>query len=74
MLTLLFSILLGSFIFRMIWLAIRMTWGLSRILLRIVFLPITLIILVVAGFLRMGIFLLLIFGLISLFSTTTRAC
>lgn len=68
MLTLLFSILLGSFILRMIVLSVRMTWSLTRIFLRIVFLPVCLILLVVSGFLGVGLALLLVFLLVSLFA------
>ncbi len=65
MLTILFLFLLFSFMIRMTVLSIRLTWGLSRILLRIIFLPLGLVLLAFGGLIRFGIILLIIAGIIS---------
>lgn len=66
MLTILFFILLISFMWNMISLSIRMTWGLSKILLRIVFLPITLVFMAFSGLIQLVIAILIVGWILSL--------
>lgn len=68
MLTLFFIVLLVSFVLRMIALAVRLAWGLSGILLRIVFFPLALVLLAFSGLIRIGIIVLIIAGIASLFN------
>ena len=48
--------------------AIRMTWGITKVLFSLVLLPITLVVLVLGGLLRIAFPLLAVIGLISLFA------
>ena len=66
MLTLLFIILLIGVMGKLIWLAIRAAWGITKVLFSIVFLPIVLIALAVSGLMVVALPVLLIVGLIAL--------
>ena len=48
--------------------AIRMTWGITKVLFSLVLLPVTLVVLVLGGLLRIAFPLLAVIGLISLFA------
>ena len=48
--------------------AIRMTWGITKVLFSLVLLPLTLVVLVLGGLLRIAFPLLAVIGLISLFA------
>lgn len=66
MLTILFMILLLSVFGKMIGLALRATWGITKVFFTIIFLPVTLILLVGAGFIYLALPILIIVGLASL--------
>ncbi len=66
MLTILFMILLLSVFGKMIELALRATWGITKVFFTIIFLPVTLILLVGAGFIYLALPILIIVGLASL--------
>ena len=48
--------------------AIRMTWGITKVVFSLVLLPVTLVVLVLGGLLRIAFPLLAVIGLISLFT------
>ena len=48
--------------------AIRMTWGITKVVFSLVLLPVTLVVLVLVGLLRIAFPLLAVIGLISLFA------
>ena len=48
--------------------AIRMTWGVTKVVFSLVLLPVTLVVLVLGGLLRIAFPLLAVIGLISLFA------
>jgi hypothetical protein len=66
MLTLLFVILMFGVFGKMIGFAFRATWGLTKILVNLVFLPIILIALVLAGFVSIALPVLIIAGIVML--------
>jgi hypothetical protein len=66
MLTFLFLILMVGVFGKMLRLAFRATWGLTKVLVNLVLLPIVLIVLVFAGFLYIAFPLLIIAGIIML--------
>lgn len=66
MLTLLFICLMLSVFGKLAWVAIKMTWGITKVLFGIVFLPITLIILFVSGLVSLAFPILVILGVIAL--------
>ena len=68
MLTLLFAILMFVIFGKLLIFGIRVSWGITKILFTVVLLPIFLIGLVIAGFIYIAIPILVIIGLISLFS------
>lgn len=69
MLTLLFTILMFVIFGKLLIFAIKATWGITKILFTIVFLPLILVGLVAAGLLSLAFPLLLIVGVVSLFSS-----
>ena len=66
MLTLLFGICLLAFFGNMIVFAVKMTWGLGKVLFTIVFFPVILICLVIGGLIKLALPLLLIGGVIGI--------
>ena len=60
MLGLAFVILLAVFIIKAVFLAVRLTWGLLKILVRIVFFPAILVGLVVGGLIKLALPLIII--------------
>lgn len=64
--TLLFIILMLGIFGKMIGLALRATWGITKILFNLVLLPLFLICLVVAGFMYIAMPILVIVGIIML--------
>ena len=71
MLTLLFAICMLFVFGKLFFFGIRAAWGISKFLLTIVLLPISLIIMVVGGLLSIAFPILIVVGIISLF--TSRA-
>lgn len=71
MLTLLFAICMLLVFGKLFFFGIRAAWGISKFLLTIVLLPISLIIMVVGGLLSIAFPILIVVGIISLF--TSRA-
>jgi hypothetical protein len=67
--TLLFFILFLMVFGKMIGLAFRATWGIFKIMAYIVFLPVILLALVFTGFLYLALPILIVVGLVSLFTT-----
>lgn len=65
MLTLLFLIFLVSFIWNTIVLAVKMTWGLAKIMAFIIFFPVILIGMVLAGLAYIALPVLIIAGIVS---------
>ena len=68
MLTILFSILLIVVFGNIVAFAVKMAWGVSKIAINIVLLPVILIGMVLAGLFWLAIPLLVVIGLISLFA------
>lgn len=66
MLTLLFGICLLAFFGNMIVFAVKMAWGLGKVLFTIVFFPVILICLVIGGLIKLALPLLLIGGVIGI--------
>lgn len=66
MFTLLFAILMIWIFGKMIMLAMKATWGITKILFNLVFLPVVLIGLVIGGLLSVAFPILILVGLISL--------
>ena len=69
MFTILFTILTFIVFGKLLIFAIRASWGLARILVTVIFMPLALIMLVVAGLVYLAVTLLLIAGVVSLVKT-----
>ena len=65
---LIFLVLMLAVFGNILMFAIRMTWGITKVLFSLVLLPVTLIVLVLVGLLRIAFPLLAVIGLISLFA------
>ena len=65
---LIFWILMLAVFGNILMFAIRMTWGITKVLFSLVLLPLTLVVLVLVGLLRIAFPLLAVIGLISLFA------
>ena len=68
MLGLIFWILMLAVFGNILMFAIRMTWGITKVIFSLVLLPVTLVVLVLGGLLRIAFPLLAVIGLISLFA------
>lgn len=68
MLGLIFWILMLAVFGNILMFAIRMTWGITKVVFSLILLPITLVFLVFGGLLRVAFPLLVVIGLISLFA------
>lgn len=66
MLTLLFAILMIVVFAKLIKLAVKMTWGITKILFTLVLLPIVLIGMAISGLIYIALVILIIVGLVSL--------
>ncbi len=66
MLTLLFMIFMISFLFKGAGLALKLSWGIMKVLFVIVFWPVILIGLVIAGLIQLALPILLIAGIVLL--------
>ncbi len=66
MLTLIFTCLMVWIFGKLIWLAFKMTWGITKVLFNLVFLPIILIALVIGGLVSVALPVLVIIGIIML--------
>lgn len=66
MLTILFLLLMIVVFGKLIWLAIRAAWGITKVLFSIVFLPIVLIALALSGLMVVALPILIIVGLAAL--------
>ncbi len=66
MLTIIFLLLMIVVFGKLIWLAIRAAWGITKVLFSIVFLPIILIILALSGLMVVALPVLIIVGLAAL--------
>ncbi len=73
MLTLLFIIFIFGFLFKGIGLALRLSWGILKVLFTIVFLPVILIGLVIGGMVTVALPILIIAGIILLISGFVKA-
>ncbi len=66
MLTILFLLLMIVVFGKLIWLAMRAAWGITKVLFSIVFLPIVLIVLALSGLMVVALPILIIVGLAAL--------
>ena len=66
MLTLIFTCLMVWIFGKLIWIAFKMTWGITKVLFNLVFLPIILIALVIGGLVSVALPVLIIIGIIML--------
>ena len=66
MLTLIFTCLMVWIFGKLIWIAFKMTWGITKVLFNLIFLPIILIALVIGGLVSVALPVLIIIGLIML--------
>ncbi len=73
MLTILFFILMIWVFWKLVKLSVKAAWGISKILFTLVFLPIILIVLVIAGFIYIAIPILAIVGVIALVSGVNKS-
>ncbi|WP_368197145.1 hypothetical protein [Blautia wexlerae] len=66
MLTLIFTCLMVWIFGKLIWIAFKMTWGITKVLFNLIFLPIILIALVIGGLVSVALPVLIIIGIIML--------
>lgn len=66
MLTIIFLLLMIVVFGKLVWLAIRAAWGVTKVLFSIVFLPIVLIVLALSGLMVVALPILIIVGLAAL--------
>ena len=66
MLTLIFTCLMVWIFGKLIWIAFKMSWGITKVLFNLVFLPIILIALVIGGLVSVALPVLVIIGIIML--------
>lgn len=66
MLTFLFFILLFGIFGKLIWLAVKAAWGISKIVFSIVFLPVVVLVLFFSGLVYVALGLLVVIGIVSL--------
>ena len=66
MLTFLFFVLLFGIFGKLIWLAVKAAWGISKIVFSIVFLPVVVLVLFFSGLVYMALGLLVVVGIVSL--------
>ena len=66
--TLLFTVLMFLIFGKLLLFAVKAAWGISKVFVSLVMLPVGLVLLVVCGLIRLALPLLLIVGLISLFA------
>ena len=73
MLTILFFILMIWVFWKLVKLSVKAAWGITKILFTLVFLPIILVVLVIAGFIYIAIPILAIVGVIALVSGVNKS-
>ncbi len=66
MLTFLFFVLLFGIFGKLIWLAVKAAWGISKIVFSIVFLPVVVLVLFFSGLVYVALGLLVVIGIVSL--------
>ena len=66
MLTFLFFLLLFGIFGKLIWLAVKAAWGISKIVFSIVFLPVVVLVLFFSGMVYVALGLLVVIGIVSL--------
>lgn len=66
MLTLLFTLMMLGVVGKLVSLAIRATWGITKICFTIIFLPLVLVALVVAGFVKIALPVLIVIGIVAM--------
>lgn len=69
MLTLIFIFLMFGVVGKLIWLAIRAAWGITKVFFTIIFLPVILVALFVGGFVYVALIGLLVLGAVLLQKT-----
>lgn len=72
MITWIFMILMVGIFGKLIGLAFKMTWGITKILFTLVFLPVILIGLVIAGLISIALPLLVVIGIITLIGAVVK--
>ncbi len=72
MLNTLFTILMIMIFGRLIFFAFRLTWGIGKVLLSLILIPLSLIGMVIAGLIRLALPILIVVGIISLLTVPSR--
>lgn len=72
MLPVIFTILMIVVFGKLLWTAIKMAWSITKIVLRIVFLPLTLIFMFLSGLVKLSLIILVVIGVLSLFGSGRR--
>lgn len=73
MFELLFMVLMLVVVGKMIGLAFKMTWGITKVLFNIILLPITLICMVIGGLIHLALPILIVVGIIALLTPGKKA-
>ena len=73
MFTIMFSILMIMVFGRLLFFGIRLAWGIGKVFFSLLFLPLTLIGLVLKGLLAIALPVLIIIGIVSLLTVPSRA-
>ncbi|MCR5634875.1 MAG: hypothetical protein K6F90_06145 [Lachnospiraceae bacterium] len=70
MITLIFMLCMFAVFGKIAFFALKAAWGVTKLVLTLVFLPVTLVLMVAAGLIHLALPILIIVGIISLFSRT----
>ena len=70
MITLIFMFCMFAVFGKIAFFALKAAWGVTKLVLTLVFLPVTLVLMVAAGLIHLALPILIIVGIISLFSRT----
>ena len=73
MLTILFFVLFFMIFGKLVGFAFKATWGIMKVMLYMVFMPLVLISMVIGGFVYIALPILVIIGIVSLFKTAEAA-
>ena len=75
MITLIFMFCMFAVFGKIALFALRAAWGVTKLVVTLVFLPVTLVVMVAAGLIHLALPILVIVGIVSLFSKTpAKAC
>lgn len=73
MITLIFILLMITIFGKLVVGAIKAAWGISKVLLTLVFLPLILVVMVIVGLIKIAMPILLIVGIVTLIKSITNA-